>query len=138
MTAGELRKLIDGRPDDWVVPVSIAYGNDVVDNVFVRLDDVTAGKTKPAHPEGNIHDPGPAIFVTVSLVDGTDDERNQCDLCDDFFSDDEFVVVEDLEQGLCPDCLKEVEAYMKEWGMDVGNAVANMRVDAEADDEEEP
>jgi hypothetical protein len=64
----EIRKMIKGMKPDQEIPISIAYGDDVINNVFVRLDDVAL--KRPTTP-GNIHDRvDKAIFVTVSLVDG--------------------------------------------------------------------
>lgn len=77
LTAGDLRKLIEGKPGDWVVPVSIAYDFVCCDSVFVRLNEVTAGKHKPEQPSGNIHDDGPAIFITVDLVDGDGEQKEE-------------------------------------------------------------
>ncbi len=71
ITAGDLRKLIAGRPDKWKVPISVAYGPDVVDGVFVRLDG--ASTTRPKDPNMHMRT-SRALFFTVSIVDGEEEE----------------------------------------------------------------
>jgi hypothetical protein len=66
LTAGDIRKLIDGKPDDFEVPIYMGYND--VDNeyIFVRLDDASTT------PSGNTHkavDEPDGICLTLSLVD---------------------------------------------------------------------
>ena len=76
MNAGELRKLIDGMPDEAPVPIYVAYGDVVNKYTFVRLDRVT---TEPL--PGLLKEQGApsGINIAISIVgaDEIEDEEEE-------------------------------------------------------------
>lgn len=67
ITAGELRKLIDGKSDDENIPLYCRYNEVCNDTVFARFDDLSTTR-----PDGALNDPGdpPGLYLTLSLVPG--------------------------------------------------------------------
>lgn len=71
LTAGEIRKLLKNKPDDYEVPIYVAYGDVCHKYIFVRVDDVTT--KSPAHALKNKGDPA-GLCLCLSLVDGNDED----------------------------------------------------------------
>jgi hypothetical protein len=80
MNAGEIRKLLKGKPDDYEIPIYVAYGDVCSKYVFVRVDGVTT-KT----PRGILKGPAepPGICLQLSLVDEDDIAEEMDDECEE-------------------------------------------------------
>jgi hypothetical protein len=126
----QVREMIAGMKDDDDFPISIAYGEDVIDNCFVRLDAVDT--KRPTTPVGNIHDKvDKALFLTLSLVDGSDDDDgDECAICDDGLDPTDG----DNWGELCPTCADEADAYLNSLGLgddDKQQAIDTLRAEWE-------
>jgi hypothetical protein len=104
ITVGDLRKLIDGKNDNEEIPLYSQYGDDVVDDVFIRIDEAWAGMASECNGG-----PGaaPGINIVVSL-ENSEDDHEICDLCEEPLERGNG----DNWDGLCPSCADRVSEYM--------------------------
>lgn len=72
----ELRKLIEGKPDDEEIPLYVRYGTIADDYIFLRTDKLEAGAPEDSDGAVNGERSKPGLILTASLVDTDADEED--------------------------------------------------------------